>query len=133
VTTVDLIVAAFGWTPEREAAFADQAAAGLVPGRVVSTGGVMRAMTPGGQVDVVFQRRFKRAAASAAELPAVGDWLALEPMVSSGTAAQQAALTKVLRSGGVFLAGTPDQVEKKKVARPRRRRGEAVDMDWSDE
>ena len=53
--------------------------------------------------------------------------------VTAGTAAQQAALTKVLRTGGVFLAGAPDQVEKKKVTRRRRRRGEPVDMDWSDE
>jgi hypothetical protein len=54
--------------------------------------------------------------------------------VTAGTAAQQAALKKVLRTGGVFLAGAPDQVEKKKkVTRRRRRRGEPVDMDWSDE
>ena len=38
-----LPLAAFGWTPERAAAFAEHAAAGLIPGRVVSTGGVMRA------------------------------------------------------------------------------------------
>lgn len=98
-------LAAFGWTPEREAAFAEHAAAGLVPGRVVSTGGVMRAATAEGMVDVVFQRRFKRAAASAADLPAVGDWLSLEPMISSGIAAQQAAVRSVLPRTSAFARG----------------------------
>jgi ribosome biogenesis GTPase / thiamine phosphate phosphatase len=104
-TPVALPLVAFGWTPEREAAFAAHAAAGLVPGRVISTGGVMRAATAAGTVDVVFQRRFRRAAASAADLPAVGDWLALEPMPSSGTAAQQAAVRFVLPRSSMFARG----------------------------
>ena len=44
------------------------------------------------QVDVVFQRRFKRAAVSAADLPAVGDWIALDLMDSSGITMPQAAI-----------------------------------------
>ena len=104
-TPLPSALAAFGWTSERDVAFADHAAAGLVAGRVVSTGGVMRAMTADGSVDVVFQRRFKRGTASAADLPAVGDWLALEPMISSGMAAQQAAIRTVLPRTSAFARG----------------------------
>ena len=100
-----LTLVAFGWPPERAAAFTQHAAEGLVPGRVVSTGGVMRAATAHGMVDVVFQRRFKRAAVSAADLPAVGDWLALEPVISSGIAAQQAAVRSVLPRTSAFARG----------------------------
>ena len=65
----------------------------------------MRAATAHGMVDVVFQRRFKRAAVSAADLPAVGDWLALEPVISSGIAAQQAAVRSVLPRTSAFARG----------------------------
>jgi hypothetical protein len=51
---------------------------------------------------------------------------------TAGTAAQQAALTKVLRTGGVFIAGAPDPVEKK-VTIQRRRRSKPIGMDWDDE
>jgi len=96
---------AFGWTPERQAAFAEHAADGRMPGRVISTGGVMRAQTADGPVDVVFQRRFRRAVASTADLPAVGDWLALEPIESSGTGARQAAVRVVLPRSSAFARG----------------------------
>jgi ribosome biogenesis GTPase len=96
---------AFGWTPEREAAFGDHAGAGLVPGRVISTGGVMRAATALGTVDVVVQRRFRRTATSAADLPAVGDWLALEPMDGTGLAVRQAAVRSVLPRSSAFARG----------------------------
>jgi len=52
--------------------------------------------------------------------------------VTASTAVQQAALTKVLRTGGVFIAGSPDQVETK-VTRPRRRRSGPIEVDWNDE
>ena len=72
-----------GWTPEREAAFAEHAAAGFVPGRVVSQErDVVHAMTASGLTDVHVQRGFRRSASGTASFPTVGDWIALEPLAS---------------------------------------------------
>ncbi|MBA3852179.1 MAG: hypothetical protein H0X59_07405 [Chloroflexi bacterium] len=71
-----------GWTPEREAAFAEHAEAGLVPGRVVSQErDVVHAITASGPLDVYVQRGFRRSAAGPGSFPTVGDWIALEPLV----------------------------------------------------
>ncbi|MFN8621548.1 MAG: ribosome small subunit-dependent GTPase A [Chloroflexota bacterium] len=98
-------LAAFGWTPEREAAFADHRAAGHVPGRVVLTAGLTRAQTADGPVEVVLQRRFRHEVRTAADLPAVGDWLALEPLATSGTGTAQAAARAVLHRSSAFSRG----------------------------
>ncbi len=88
-------LAELGWTPRRERDFAVHAVAGLVPGRVVSEArGGARAQTAGGPVEVVVQRGFRRAAAGGADYPAVGDWLALEPMNDPSTAALRAILPR---------------------------------------
>jgi ribosome biogenesis GTPase / thiamine phosphate phosphatase len=89
-----------GWTEERARTFTEHRARGFIPGRVTSSSGVTQAMTQHGTVEVIVQRRFAREAASAADLPAVGDWLALEPIPGSP---QQAALRHVLPRRGAFL------------------------------
>jgi ribosome biogenesis GTPase / thiamine phosphate phosphatase len=97
---------AFGWTPEREAAFAQHAGGGLVPARVISTGGVMRAQTPDGPMDMVVQRRFRRAVTNAANMPAVGDWLAVEPIPdAAGRVGRQAAIRAILSRSSAFARG----------------------------
>jgi ribosome biogenesis GTPase / thiamine phosphate phosphatase len=91
-----------GWTLRRERDFAVHTAAGLVPGRVVSEArGGARAQTHDGVLDVVVQRGFRRSAGGGADYPAVGDWLALEPMDDPSTAALRAILPRT----GTFSRG----------------------------
>lgn len=95
----------FGWTPEREASFAAHAAEGLVPGRVTAQSrGMTHAVTDTGLTDVFIQRGFRRAAAGTTEFPAVGDWLALEPMFDRSGAALRAVLPRT----SAFLRGQAD-------------------------
>ncbi len=106
-------LAELGWTPRRERDFAVHAAAGLVPGRVVSQArGGGRALTSAGPVEVVVQRSFRRTAAGGADYPAVGDWLALEPLEDPSTAALRAILprTSTFSRGQVLSASISQQV-----------------------
>lgn len=89
-----------GWSADRAMAFAPHAAAGLLPGRLVSTAGGGVAVTEAGPCTVIVQRRFAREAETALDLPAVGDWLALEPVPH---APGQAALRLVLDRRGSFV------------------------------
>jgi len=89
-----------GWSTDRSAAFAPHAAAGLVPGRVVSTGGETTAATEEGLTEVVVQRRFQRETTSRVDLPATGDWLALEPRSADPPTA---ALREVLPRTSAFV------------------------------
>jgi ribosome biogenesis GTPase len=88
-----------GWSPARAAAFSPYANDGLVPGRVVTGGGATMAATQNGPVEVVLQRRFLREADAATDLPAVGDWLALQPLAGEPP---MAALRAILPRAGVF-------------------------------
>ncbi len=98
-------IATFGWTPEREAGSAVHAAAGLVPGRVVSQQrDVTHAMTSAGPTDVFIQRGFRRSAAGTADFPSVGDWLALEPLSDRSAAALRAVLPRT----SAFMRGQAD-------------------------
>jgi ribosome biogenesis GTPase len=91
------VLEAYGWDTRREAAFATHAASGFVPGRVTSAArDTIRARTETGDTGVVVQRGFRREAASSADYPAVGDWLALEP-VADGQAALRAVLSRTSR------------------------------------
>jgi ribosome biogenesis GTPase / thiamine phosphate phosphatase len=90
-----LDLARLGWTDERESAFAPFAEDGLMPGRVTSTGGLTTASTASGPVEVIIQRRFRRSVASQADLPVVGDWLALQPLEAQpGSAALRGVLPR---------------------------------------
>ena len=94
-----------GWTPEREAAFAEHAAAGFVPGRVVSQErDVVHAMTASGLTDVHVQRGFRRSASGTASFPTVGDWIALEPLASG-----EGALRGVLPRTSAFSRGQAER------------------------
>lgn len=93
-----------GWSPDRAAAFAPHANAGLVPGRVIASGGATTAMTAAGACEVVLQRRFRQAAVGATDLPAVGDWLALERMAGTPP---RAALRAILGRSGLFIRHRP--------------------------
>ncbi len=94
-----------GWTPEREAAFAEHAEAGLVPGRVVSQErDVVHAITASGPLDVYVQRGFRRSAAGPGSFPTVGDWIALEPLVDG-----DGALRTVLPRSSAFSRGQSER------------------------
>jgi ribosome biogenesis GTPase len=101
-------LATLGWTPDRERALPD----GLVPGRVVSAGrGSIRAHAAEGPVSVIIQRGFRRSATTAADYPAVGDWLALEP-----TSDGEAAIRSVLPRSSAFTRGDMDGSPQEVVA-----------------
>ncbi len=96
---------AMGWTREREAAFAEHAEAGLVPGRVVSQErDVVHAVTASGPRSVYIQRGFRRSAVGPASFPTVGDWLVLEPMGEG-----DAALRAVLPRSSAFSRGQSER------------------------
>jgi len=95
---------AFGWDARREAAFAPHAQAGYVPGRVTGAArDALRARTDTGDTRIIVQRGFRRDAASNADFPVVGDWLALEPVADG-----QAALRVVLPRTSRFARGDHD-------------------------
>lgn len=88
-------LAQLGWTPTLEAAFAPHAAEGLVPGRVsLEHTHIYRVMTAGGEWLARVSGRLRHQAASRADFPAVGDWLAIEPAATSGEARIQAVLPR---------------------------------------
>ena len=89
-----------GWSADRAAAFAPHTVAGLLPGRVVSSAGSGQAITRAGLAEIIIQRRFARQAESRADLPAIGDWLALEPLPGNPS---QVALREVLPRTSTFI------------------------------
>jgi ribosome biogenesis GTPase len=76
---------ALGWDASWEAAFEPHRRAGLAPGRVaVPHRGACDVLTEEGEVRARLPGRTRRTAPNAAEIPVVGDWVALE---SGGQAA----------------------------------------------
>jgi ribosome biogenesis GTPase / thiamine phosphate phosphatase len=76
-----------GWTPAREDAFAPHAATGLMPGRVsLEHTHIYRVLTREGEVLARVSGRLRHQAATRADFPAVGDWVALEPAPHGGDA-----------------------------------------------
>jgi ribosome biogenesis GTPase len=68
-----------GWSPELEEAFLPHAERGLVPGRVaVQHRGAYGVYTGAGEVAAELAGRLRHDAGSAGDLPAAGDWVALE-------------------------------------------------------
>lgn len=69
-----------GWRPELEHEFTEHAASGLVPGRVsVQHRGAYDVLTEHGEARSGLPGRMLHDAGDAAELPAVGDWVAVDP------------------------------------------------------
>ena len=84
-----------GWTTEREAEFQSVAGGDLVPGRICrQQSGRTYAWTEAGEVEAVLSGRLENIAASAAELPAIGDWVALLPLPGEEKAVVQVLLTR---------------------------------------
>ncbi len=70
---------ALGWSPSREEQFKPYAANGLAPARVAAQHrGAYVVYTEGGECRAEVAGRLRHAAASVAEFPAVGDWVAVD-------------------------------------------------------
>jgi ribosome biogenesis GTPase / thiamine phosphate phosphatase len=73
-------LATLGWDDGWSAAFEEHRAGGLVPGRVgVQHRGAYDVLTEDGEIRARLPGRARRDVESLAELPVVGDWVALEP------------------------------------------------------
>jgi len=73
-------LAALGWDAERESQFSPHRPDGLVPGRVaVQHRGAYDVLAEDGERRCEVVPRLVKEAASAADLPVVGDWVALDP------------------------------------------------------
>jgi ribosome biogenesis GTPase len=102
-------LADWGWDLAGETAFAAHHTAGLEPGRVVSaTAGGQQVMTAAGERFATPGGRLRHAATTAAELPAVGDWVALTAGAEGPTAGDlQAHIEFVLPRRSAFLRRSP--------------------------
>ena len=73
-------LATLGWDGDWDAAFAPHRERGLVPGRVaVRHRGAYDVLGPEGELRARVSGRLRHEASSPADLPVVGDWVALEP------------------------------------------------------
>lgn len=73
-------LARLGWGPDFEQEFEQYEAAGLVPGRVaVQHRGAYDVLLPAGEVRAGLPGRLLHDAGDKADLPAVGDWVVLDP------------------------------------------------------
>jgi ribosome biogenesis GTPase len=73
-------LAVLGWTPRLEAAFALLERSDLIPARVAAVHrGRLALLAAGGAISAAPSGHMKHAAATAADLPAVGDWVAVDP------------------------------------------------------
>lgn len=76
----------FGWTEEREAAFAPHRALGLEPARVLREERERYRIVGGaGECGAEVTGRFRRDARARADFPAVGDWVAVRAPSGDGT------------------------------------------------
>ena len=90
-------LALLGWDAERQARFVEHEPLGLVPGRVaVQHRGAYDVITDRGELRCEVPQRLVRQAASPADLPAVGDWVAVEP-TEAGKGVIQAVLPRRTR------------------------------------
>jgi ribosome biogenesis GTPase len=93
-----------GWDPGWAAAFAPYAASGLEPARVIAAHRHAWILTTAtGDRDAVIAGRLRHEALSAADLPAVGDWVAVTP---TAEAPGPAVIRAVLPRRTVFRRGT---------------------------
>jgi ribosome biogenesis GTPase len=89
-------LAAFGWSPAVNAAFASFRADGLEPARVaVAFGATFRVIAHDGEMLADVAGRLKHQAGGRRDLPAVGDWIALKrSTIEGGRASIQAILPR---------------------------------------
>jgi ribosome biogenesis GTPase len=87
-----------GWSEALAAAFAPHAAAGLLPGRVtLEHTHIYRVLLAGGERLARVAGRLRHQAASRADFPAVGDWVAVQPPRLDGDARIRAVLPRFSR------------------------------------
>lgn len=90
-----VLLSRLGWNSRLDDAFAGHAADGLVPGRVaLEHTHIYRVMTESGESLARVSGRLRHHAATRAEFPAVGDWVALAPPEHSGDARIVAVLPR---------------------------------------
>lgn len=81
----DITLQRLGWSPELQEAFVPYRERGLVPGRVaVQHRGAFDVYTEHGEVPAEAAGRLRHDAESAEDLPAAGDWVALDPGARPG-------------------------------------------------
>jgi ribosome biogenesis GTPase / thiamine phosphate phosphatase len=100
-----------GWRAFFARALEQLGDAALVPGRIVlQQRGRYAVATPAGEIAAALVERFRKAAMSAAELPCVGDWVALRPPVPGAELGAIAALLPRITKLSRRAAG-PEPVE----------------------
>jgi ribosome biogenesis GTPase / thiamine phosphate phosphatase len=88
-------LASFGWDDYFEERFVEHRSAGLAPGRVsVQHKGSYKALTELGELMAVVTGRMRYDASGQADLPVVGDWVALDARPDEGTATIKAILER---------------------------------------
>jgi ribosome biogenesis GTPase / thiamine phosphate phosphatase len=86
---------AFGWSEQRQSAFAPHAAEGRVPGRVVGEHrSHFQVATDAIELSAEVTGRLRQAAAQRSDLPGVGDFVALRPSMGDGPATIEAVLPR---------------------------------------
>jgi ribosome biogenesis GTPase len=91
-------LAALGWTPALAEAFLPHAGDGLIPARVaLEHTHIYRVMTEEGEILARVSGRLRHQAKSRADFPAVGDWVAIEPLVPGNEARIRAVLPRFSR------------------------------------
>ena len=105
-------LAQLGWNSTFEKEFAAHAAIGLAPARVSRDHGSFYAVIgDGGEMQAHLAGRFRHAASSRAELPVVGDWVAIDARPAEQSATIHAVLPRRGRfSRKVAGASTEEQV-----------------------
>src|SRR6266545_484185 len=87
-----------GWTPQFAEVFAPYAAPGLEPARVsLEHTHIYRVLTANAEYLARVAGRLRHGASGRADFPAVGDWVVLEPPLSSGEARVRAVLPRATR------------------------------------
>jgi ribosome biogenesis GTPase len=107
------VLESLGWSPWFAEAFAPHAAAGLVPGRVTREHrGLYRVLAEAGEYVAELAGRLRHEARGRADLPAVGDWVALLPAAQGLRATVQAVLPRRSR----FVRKTAGEEHDQQVA-----------------
>jgi ribosome biogenesis GTPase / thiamine phosphate phosphatase len=104
-----LTIEQLGWAPDHAEAFHEHATAGLAAGRVAIEHRGAYVLRGDDEVWAELSGRFRRAAITPEDMPAVGDWVAYEPAPASSRARIHALLPR--RSAVVRRAAGEQQVE----------------------
>ena len=98
MTRTPLNLGSLGWTPRLAEAFAPHAERGLTPGRIsLEHTHIYRVLTADGERLARIAGRLRHHAATRADYPAVGDWVAIEPDPHGGDARIHAVLPRTSR------------------------------------